>query len=127
MSVFLFLSAWFPVVVWAGFIFYLSSIPGLKTNLGIWDFVLRKCAHITEYGILTALLIRAFRMTRSQLSRKAIFWTSGIVATLYAASDEIHQRFVPSRGPSLHDVFIDVGGVLICLYAFHLKEKECLK
>jgi VanZ family protein len=50
-----FIKLWLPVVIWAGFIFYLSSVPNLKTNLK-YDFILRKTAHIAEYFILTLLL-----------------------------------------------------------------------
>ncbi|MBU2258703.1 MAG: VanZ family protein [Candidatus Omnitrophica bacterium] len=32
---------------------------------------------------------------------------------LYAVSDEIHQYFVPTRGPSLEDVLIDCAGIII--------------
>src|SRR6185503_19159517 len=36
---------WLPVVLWAGLIFGLSSVPDLGTELGTWDLVLRKLAH----------------------------------------------------------------------------------
>ena len=51
--------AWAPVVLWAAVIFAFSSIPSLATGLGTWDLVLRKLAHLTEYAILGALLVRA--------------------------------------------------------------------
>ena len=50
---------WLPVVLWAAVIFAFSSIPSLGTGLGTWDTVLRKCAHVTEYAIMGALLLRA--------------------------------------------------------------------
>ena len=51
--------AWAPVIAWAAVIFAFSSIPSLGTGLGLWDLVLRKLAHITEYAILGVLLFRA--------------------------------------------------------------------
>ena len=35
---------------------------------------------------------------------------------LYAASDEFHQRFVPSRDASAVDVMIDTGGAVLALF-----------
>jgi len=124
MNIIFIAGAWAPVLGWAGLIFYLSSIPGLKTNLGLWDLVLRKGAHVTEYAILTGLLIRALRMTRDQFDLKKIFLWSGGLAFVYAVSDEIHQSFVPGRGPSVLDVLIDTVGVVLCLYYFSRKNRR---
>ena len=35
-----------------------------------------------------------------------------IVGIIYAISDEIHQAFIPGRGPQLADVILDSMGVL---------------
>ena len=35
-----------------------------------------------------------------------------LAAALYAASDEIHQSFVPGRGPAVTDVLLDSAGAL---------------
>src|SRR5205085_6520858 len=40
------LTVWLPIVLWAGLIFALSSIPSLHSGLGTWDLILRKCAHV---------------------------------------------------------------------------------
>lgn len=97
------LSLWLPVLLWAGFIFGLSSIPGLSTGLGLWDEFLRKCAHAMEYGILTALLWRALGREQRALA----------LAVAYAATDEFHQAFVRGRVGSPVDVAIDgVGAAL---------------
>lgn len=96
-------SAWLPVVAWAAVIFALSSIPHLGTGLGLWDLVLRKCAHATEYAILGALLLRA-------LDRVV---PAALLAIAYAASDELHQHFVRGRHASPVDVAIDAAGVLV--------------
>ena len=50
-----------PVVLWAAVIFAFSSIPSLGTGLGTWDLILRKIAHLSEYAILGALLVRAIQ------------------------------------------------------------------
>ena len=49
---------WGPVLLWAGFIFFLSSIPDLSSGLE-QDFLLRKIAHVAEYAVLALLLWRA--------------------------------------------------------------------
>jgi VanZ family protein len=102
------LSTWLPVVLWAGVIFALSSIPSLGTGLGTWDVVLRKCAHTTEYAVLAVLLLRA-------IGREAPALALGF---LYAASDELHQAFVRGRHASPIDVAIDTAGLLIGLFAW---------
>ncbi|MCM8782257.1 MAG: VanZ family protein [Candidatus Omnitrophica bacterium] len=109
---------WLPVFVWCGLIFWLSSIPNLETNLGFWDTILRKIAHIAEYFILTMLLYRAFKNSFSLKSFSLIFWPV-ILSLIYAISDEIHQLFVPTREGSLQDVLINSGG--ICLFLILLK------
>jgi VanZ family protein len=96
---------WLPVFAWAAVIFALSSIPSLSTHLGTWDYVLRKCAHMTEYAILGVLLARATG------SRPAAF----VLAVAYACSDEWHQTFVRGRHGTPVDVGIDAVGVLIGL------------
>ena len=97
------LSAWLPVVAWAGLIFALSSIPDLGTGLGGWDLILRKLAHAAEFAILGVLLLRALDHAW------AAFW----FGVAYAVADEIHQAFVPGRVGSPLDVAIDAAGIAV--------------
>jgi VanZ family protein len=99
---------WLPVVAWAALIFALSSVPNLSSGLGEWDYVLRKCAHVTEYAILGALLLRA-------LGREL---PAFVAAVAYAASDELHQHFVRGRHASPVDVAIDAVGITLGLVAW---------
>jgi VanZ family protein len=96
-------SAWLPVVAWAGLIFTLSSIPDLGTGLGGWDLVLRKLAHAAEYAVLGLLLQRALDHA----------WAPFLLGVAYAITDEIHQAFVPGRLGSPLDVAIDAAGVAV--------------
>lgn len=100
------LSAWLPVVAWAGLIFALSSIPDLGTGLGGWDLALRKVAHVAEYAVLGALLVRA-------LGRELPAAAIGIA---YAVTDEVHQAFVPGRHGAPVDVLVDALGVLVGVF-----------
>ena len=99
---------WLPVLVWAAVIFAFSSIPSLGTGLGTWDLLLRKLAHVTEYAILGALLLRS-------LGRPIPAFAVGV---LYAASDEVHQHFVSGRHAAPLDVAIDAAGIAIGLVAW---------
>jgi VanZ family protein len=99
------LTVWLPVVVWAAVIFTFSSIPSLSTGFGIWDTILRKGAHVTEYAVLGGLLYRA--LGREAL---ALALAAGIA---YAATDELHQHFVRGRHASPVDVAIDAVGVAL--------------
>jgi VanZ family protein len=96
-------TVWLPVVAWAAVIFAFSSVPDLGTGLGTWDTVLRKCAHVTEYAVLGALLYRA-------LGREPMALAAGIV---YAGTDELHQHFVRGRHASAVDVAIDAVGLAL--------------
>jgi VanZ family protein len=91
--------------VWAAVIFTLSSIPSLSTGLGVWDTILRKGAHLTEYAILGVLLVRA-------LGRELPAFALGVA---YAATDEVHQHFVAGRHASPFDAAFDAAGVALGL------------
>jgi len=96
-------SLWLPVGAWAALIFLLSSFEAPDVGSGGVDYVVRKLAHLTEYALLGALLVRA---TRRELP-------AFLLGVAYAASDEIHQHFVPGRHATPVDVAIDAVGVAL--------------
>ena len=74
------------------------------------DHVIRKAAHFCIYATLGALFaIASLWHMRTWLMHALLPFVFG---TLYAASDEIHQMFVPGRGPLFTDVVLDSCGVL---------------
>ncbi len=133
---------WAPVAVWCGLIFWGSTdtlsaghtsrfltpflhwlVPSMNDDqIATTRMVIRKGGHVTEYLVLALLWWRAVRpdpMPRAWPIRTAFVAWAG--ATLYAASDEFHQSFYPSRDGSVLDVGIDSGGAMLglwCLYGF---------
>ena len=103
------LSLWAPVVAWAAVIFLFSSISGLGTDLGVWDTILRKCAHAAEYALLAVLLVRA-------VGRDVPAFLIGLA---YAVTDELHQELVRGRHASPFDVAMDAAGLSLGLLLLH--------
>lgn len=124
---------WLPASAWMLMIFLFSNQPGggsgalsrlvmsYLAKFGI-DFqawfgenavwVLRKCAHFTEYMLLFFFL--CFALSTNWKWQKARWWAwLGVI--LYASSDEFHQLFIPGRVGDVLDVTIDSSGGLIGL------------
>jgi len=97
------LKLWLPVVFWCLLIFIGSSIPSPQPTKTFLDFILHKLFHLFEYAVLFILVYRATRN----------FGFALLFVISYAFSDEIHQSFVPTREPTLRDVFIDIVGGLL--------------
>jgi len=114
---------WLAAVLWAALIFYLSARPSLKTNWGVWDFILRKAAHMAEFAALSLLLWNAIRRRGIAFSRALAL--AAAAAFLYACSDEFHQRYVPGRTGSFRDVAIDSAGIIVMGFIiFRLRPKK---
>ena len=73
------------------------------------DHLVRKTAHGLEYALLGILLMNA---GLGMKNRKKAWVAAGsfCIASLYAASDEFHQLFVPGRAGMVSDWLIDSGG-----------------
>ena len=131
-----FFKHWLPVLVWMSIIFCGSSdsasfqhssriiepflrwiVPNVsEATVHTVVVAVRKMAHLTEYAVLALLLWRALA---SRLNEGFWPWRwadatrTVLLVILYAASDEFHQSFVPSRDASVRDVLVDtLGGLL---------------
>lgn len=124
--------SWALVISWMAVIFTLSSQVAEQSNelsTGItqtvieiiqkatpfWEIgseqlnhILRKGAHFMAYMILGALVMNALYKSFG-IGKRHIFW-GFMICVVYAVSDEVHQAFVPGRGPALKDVLIDSAG-----------------
>lgn len=101
---------------------FISWITGISADsLGLF---VRKAAHFTEFMILGMCLVIN---VRDALARKVVsgsdigekvtlgrLWLPAwLIATAYAATDEIHQLFVPERAGAFTDVCIDSSGAAV--------------
>jgi len=136
------LKYWLPVLLWMGFIFWMST--GMFSAQNTFDFLqrflrsvdpaisnstvrlinnsLRKAGHVTEFFISGLLVFRAFRAgsTEPRMLRWAVL--SIVFIVLFAASDEYHQSFVASRTASILDVGIDTGGGVLAIFYSMLRQ-----
>ncbi|MDB5341872.1 MAG: hypothetical protein JWP89_249 [Schlesneria sp.] len=100
-----------------GLIFGKESLEQFEIFWGIAWFTVVKGWHVTEFAILTAGLIGLLNVWRPT-TRMANIFVAAALALLFAASDEFHQTFVPTRGGTIWDVLIDSLGVgLVTLFS----------
>lgn len=75
------------------------------------SFVIRKCAHLTEFAVLSVfVMLTLFEMGKAP-HRAAIY--SMFAALLTACVDEQIQFFVPGRSCEVRDVLVDFAGAVI--------------
>lgn len=132
---------WAPVLLWAALIWYFSSetfaaastsrfLLPLLARLLPWaspetldaaHFLLRKLGHFAEYFVFALLLYRAIGAGRGG-------WRPGwalaalVLATGYAAADELHQARLPSRTGAAPDVLLDAAGAAAALLVLRRRE-----
>ena len=104
-------------------------LADLATRTQLRTLNLYSLAHIPLYGVLTILLILAFRKRKENETDRMnppnliSLLLPCFIALFVAILDEIHQASVPSRDASPIDVFLDaVGtGLAILLYIHWLR------
>lgn len=99
---------YFPAALWAGIIFYLSSISDLKVGAEslYGEVFLRKLGHVFEYIVLVFLVWRVFYHGHRAGVGKA-FLCSLLFVAFFAAGDEWHQTFVDDRAGRVIDASVD--------------------
>ena len=106
------LNYWLPIILYAGFIYYLSSLSNpidqiIPNGVLIYFDFEHFIYHIIEFGILSLLLYRALKTMNENPQTLSI-----LIAVSYSITDEMHQYFVPGRVSSVFDVAIDVFGII---------------
>jgi hypothetical protein len=104
-----------PAIIYAAMIFYFSSmstIPNPEAVLGLTiDSTIK---HFLEYFVFGLLLIYAFEGSKNK--------TIAVIITgaLYAATDEIHQYFVPGRVMDIIDFSVDTIGIITSIITVNI-------
>jgi VanZ family protein len=120
-------------VAYAGLIFYLSSLPSppnpftptlfMKLHRMLMDLGIEFLAYPFYFAyrypdkFTHMLLYMGFGFTLNPAVRNTVGKNPEIVSlalgTIYGASDEFHQSFVPYRSPSVADLMADFVGLLL--------------
>ena len=122
-------------VIWMAVIFFFSAQNGNESSgtserillflCGLWNYapspdtkelltlLIRKGAHMTEFGILALLWLGTLRSAADKA--KWHYPAAFAAASLYAATDEMHQLFVSERAGQVTDWMIDSAGAMIFL------------
>lgn len=138
-----FVKYWLPVLLWMTLIFSASTDTLSSSNtsrvigpllhwfypdvseetVSLVQTLVRKSGHLSEYAILALLVWRAIHKPVKGEFRPMRWPESALtllLVSIYAAGDEFHQSFVPSRQGSLGDVSLDMCGAAAGLLALWL-------
>ncbi len=110
-----------PVILYAGVIIALSSIPNLKTPQ-IQIVALDKVAHFFEYAIFAFLTFRSVTHITDSITITKSLLISALFLSLFALLDEYYQHCIPGRHLDLWDYITDVGGALFVLAILGLRQ-----
>ena len=109
------------------------------TTLGVLNSFIRTLAHLTEYAIFALLLYRSCRGSttlpaagcllpaRCGWRPRLAFWCI-VIAAVYSVTDEYHQSFTSTRGPSAFDCVLDTTGaatgMLVAYFAVRFSSRQ---
>jgi VanZ family protein len=111
---------WLPPLLLMAVIFGFSaqSNPMPVVTAHVWDKLLHTC----EYGGLAILFARA--LAGEALSVRSTIMIATLLASLYGATDEYHQRFVPERSADAADWAADTIGAAVGAVAYVLASRR---
>lgn len=103
------------------FIYMLSDQPSLPGPM--WFDNQDKLYHTGAYCILGALIWQSIKQWLDP-SVATLALLSILLGSLYGATDEWHQSFVPGRSPSVADWLADTIGVSLAVFCLHKLRKH---
>jgi VanZ family protein len=100
---------WGPVVAYMAVIFGLSATSSPPMPSMVSD----KVVHALVYGGLALVALRASAGGRLTGITRVTSVAAWVIATVYGASDEYHQSFVPGRSAEIADLVADALGAAL--------------
>ena len=100
---------WVPAVLWAGVIWYASSLSiGISSPFQVTG--VDKLGHLGEYGVLGVAVAWALTRTRPDLPGWEIVQGAMLAGGFWGWVDEAHQFWVPGRTTDPLDLLADLAG-----------------
>lgn len=109
-------------MLWALLILALTSVPGADLPQASLFPEADKVVHFGLYAILGLLSVRAAFGEGSRDA--ALVRLVAIAIGIFAALDEVHQRFIPGRSMDVRDWMADVAGALVGMWIFDKVQKR---
>lgn len=136
------------IIIWCGFIFYLSSKTAPQSNsqskpisdkivrtldkiegknspepvlikkIKSFNDLLRDYAHSFCYFVLALLMMNLLTLLR--LKKAISVFITLVFCFIYALTDEIHQLFIPGRAFQLTDIANDILGAALAILMYRL-------
>lgn len=115
--------SWMITVIIAIMIFYVSSLTFAPSGTGTGSSIKATLYHILAFFFFALFLF--ISSVNGKLDSRVIFLTF-LIAIVYSMSDEVHQLFVPGRGATIRDVFLDSLGIFYAfmIYSISLQYRE---
>ena len=107
--------AWLPVAAYMTLIFYFSSLshPDEELPKFLFEALGDKLLHMIEFAVLGVLCYRAFRRAAGPFGAGYAVLLAIVTSSLYGATDELHQAFVPFRTATWPDWMADTAGGMV--------------
>jgi VanZ family protein len=102
-----------------GVIFGLSSLPDPPAPPGPLSILSDKQLHAILYAGLAALVVRALSGGWLQTVTAGAGLLAAAVATIYGATDEVHQYFIPPRQMDARDLAADAVGASFAVFVLY--------
>ena len=94
---------WVAALIWMAVIFFFSSRPSYSIPHFFPDYVF----HFLAYVLLAVLVFEALFSQEKEWPLVSVSTLAIIITVIYAATDEFHQFFIPTRTASISDWLVD--------------------
>jgi len=111
-----------------GVLYRILSLFHMQQFMERYEIVIRKLAHFSLFFALgTSSSLMFSEIDNIYTLKVSASLSAFVLSVLYAASDEIHQYFVPGRSMQFSDVLLDSAGALTAILCVSAIRKLIMK